>query len=415
MSSRINQQFLGEAAKWYLSCFSSCSERKIGLEKEYPVVDANSYQAGDARKLFKLLQNMGWEPVFDDFYSDEVIGVKKDGVEITTDAGWCTLEIIMPPEKSIGAAVQRIREIEQLVVNLCKSQGILVLGYGIQPITMPASDLWIKKRRHKIIKRGLSVGVDIVTITAAEQVHIDINRAEIVDATNVFNALSGPIILLFSNSPFWGGRLDDKSRLAVREDAWAFAGEQKAGIPPRCFADIEELVKYISSLEFSIARKGRDYLVPKTSFIEWAGRDNWREQWKFHEASVWWDARPRTIYGTIEVRQACSSKDSGCLPALVKGLIENLNQARQLIKELSWEEWHRLKSCAIFGLDDDVLQRATQAMLEISHAGLKKSNEENWLDPLWERLKNNTNPAKDAIRLLQSGGLKALIEHNLLL
>ena len=67
------------------------------------------------------------------------------------------------------------------------------------------------------------------------------------------------------------------------------------------------------------------------TFAEWASNNyDWRNQWKFHEGSIWWDSRARTVYGTIEIRQACSNKDNGCLAALALGLVENLDQARAL-------------------------------------------------------------------------------------
>jgi gamma-glutamylcysteine synthetase len=410
-----------ELRQWYGRQFRQAKEaRTIGLEKECPVVDARTYQAADARTFFPVLASLGWQLLYDDYYREEVLGASKDGVMITTDAGWCTLEIIMPPESSVLVALEKELEIEALVTGIAKAQGKLVLGYGIQPVTQEGPDNWINKRRHEVIRSGLLLGVDHVTVTAADQVHVSVSQEEMIMALNVFNALSGPIIFLFANSPVRWGQRDPKNRLAIREDLWEEVATEGTGMIPRPFADLEDFLQWMTSLRFCIAKQGDDYIIPGTSFGNFLGgngHEDWQLHYYYHEASTWLDARLRARFGTIEVRQACSQSKGGIglLAALVLGLASNLDGAQKLVARFNWPAWQKLKTDAIYGLSNPLLIQTARQMILVAEWGLQQCEPEAvfLLESLSERLANQ-NPALELVRSFQQGGLDAMIKQVIL-
>lgn len=415
MKKNIARQ-VQEVSQWYINQFPSKDEmkvRKIGIEKEYPVIDATTYKAGDVRKIFSNLTQEGWTPVLDDIYYDEVTGMKKNGIEITTDAGWCTLEIIMPPEKSILIASEKLQKIEKLVAKICKEYNMYILGYGIQPRTISHPRLWVRKRRHEVIQAGLGHGVNRITTTASDQVHIDISREELIYSINVFNALSAPMTYLFAHSPIWHSRIDAQGRLAVREAAWSFADKNRIGIPPQPFKGIEKYIWHMLELPLCIAKHNNDYIVPNMTFAQWMQHNNnWHDQWKFHEGSVWFNARTKSIFSTLEIRPACSQKSgkNAYLAALTMGLMQKLEHTKRFAKQLNWQQWHQLKNDAMYGRNTGILKNISKEMLKIALTGLieRGMGEEILIGLLTQRLYGKT-PAQEVIEVFQQGGMPALI------
>ena len=417
MATKRNENAsIRQLADWYVTNFpENLPERLIGLEKEYPVVTRGTYEAADVRNIFPCLRDRGWKPIFDDVYQDELIGVRRRGVRIGTDVGRCTLEIAVPPARSVVRGAHILREAERIAASTCEELGMIVLGYGIQPVTSPDPRLWIKKRRNEVVRSGMPVAFCDTTITAADQVHISISQHEIIDCVNVFNALTGPIVRLFAHSPFWSGGLDVKQRLAVRESMWGFARE-KAGMPTRRFSDLDDFLSYMARLRFNLARHRGRYVVPVGTFLEWMmENDDWHEQWKFHEGLVWLNARPRVLFGTVEIRPVCSQRSGEIanLAALAVGVIENLSEAVMLVDSVPWSHWVRFREHAIQGFFDDALERVTKDMLAIAQTGLERRNvgEAPLLALLLQRAEEKTNPARVAMDVVQKHGLAELVRH----
>ena len=414
----VSQQ-LETFSSWYQGEFPASVNRLrlIGLEKEYPVTNKDG-EAGDIRVVFPDLIKAGWEPVYDDYYRDVVLAVRKYSFEVTTDAGWCTLEISGPPITSILEGVQAFARVEQEVVHAAARHGLMVLGYGIQPLTLAHQRLWIIKRRHEVIRRVLPPEISAITVTASDQVHVDFARHELVDAINVFNALTGVVGLFFGNSPIHGGGIDELGRHVVREDSWRHAGIERSGIPEERFESDRHLMAYLLGLDFLIAKTATDYETPQVPFFEWMEGQtfrDWQHGFMFHEASVWLNARPRVLYKTVEMRAACSQRagEHAQLAALMMGLAEMLPAVKALVCDRgAWSYWHSLKSAATMGHWGMPPRLFMSELLRLADEGLRRRglHEEVLLPPLWDRLEERRNPASEALHVFERGGLSALID-----
>lgn len=397
--------------------------RWIGKEVEFPVVRENG-QAFDVRKVFPHLQKEGWEPYYDDWYKEEMLGLKKDEINITTDAGYCTLEVNLPPLRDLWEVRD---EFEKLMVFLCSTvekYGGLILGYGIQPATPPDDSLWIKKKRHETVRLSYPPTINNVTVTAAQQVHIDITQAEIVQMTNVLNALSGLMIVLCANSPVWRNSLDREGRLAVREHLWHFSNGGRIGVPYECFVDVPHFLQYVTTLPFLVTKKEEEYCVPGKTFSEYlvtnGGLDTFDDHYLFHEGTFWPCARPRTLYGTIEVRPCCTQppRDHMVADALALGAVENTAAIEEkIINHFPWEAWRNLREEAIFQgfaakIEDEPILPLLKEFLDLVKKGLEQRGrgEEIFLAPLYQRLEEKKNPSNEAIALYERGGINALVQ-----
>ena len=410
------QKKLTEIVEWFEHSFpETLPERLIGLEKEYPVVCAGTYEAGDARAIFQPLIELGWIPLFDDVYRQEIMGVIRHGIRISTDAGWCTLEIMMPPMPAVLEATSILQDTERLIGRIARDVGLIVLGYGIQPVTKPGAHLWNKRYRGEVARSALPDAFKNLTITASDQVHVGIARHELVQSANVFNALSGIFVRLFAHAPFWGGALDSNGRTAVRETMWDEIGVDTTGIPPHRSETTEEYVRYMAALPMRLAKREGVYVVPGVSFVEWAmEHDDWRKQWKYHESCTWHDARLRAMFGTVEIRPVCSQMpgENARLAAMVLGLAENLDEAARFVEGVEWHEWITMRQNILCGSPDERIASVTTEALDIARDGLKKKNAQDapLLDALYERSEHNIFPADVLGECIKQGGVHALIE-----
>lgn len=420
----LDLDFLAEN---YLSKFPlelKRGKRWIGAEREFPVIDQDG-QPFDVRSIFPVLVQGGWKPYYDDCYSDVVLGVEKDGVNITTDAGYCTLEIGLPPLPDLWKVVGAFDNCMRYICKVIYRHGGLVLGYGIQPCAAPSDLYWVKKRRHEVVRTNYPESINNVTITAAHQTHVDITQAEVVQFTNVYNALAGLMIILCANSPVWSGGIDEKGRLAVREDHWSFSNGGRVGVPYEKFRDINHLMSYVCGLKMLVTQRGKgEYFAPGVNFGQYLSNDggieSFESRYLLHEGTVWFCARPRVPYGTIEVRPCCTQpqQENIAVDALTLGIAEVIDEVeREIVGHFSWQDWRALRENAIFfGFDAKIDGRSVipylSKLLDLAEKGLIKRglHEKSFLAPLYGRLVAKRNPAHQAVALFSTGGTKALID-----
>lgn len=386
--------------------------RTIGREAEIPLVWERDCTSGNASLLWDHFR-APWEKFFDDTNPDFCVGVKnaESGWTITTDAGPGILEVISPPCQNLFEMKDGFDRVMAELVPISSTLGMRLLGYGAQPITKGAKELWVRKGRYGALIASL--GDDFVhnaTIVASDQCHVSITRDEIVQAVNVVNALSGPMIALTANCTVsYGG---PNGQHAWRELFWdKFKGfEGQVGIPPKWFGSTEEWFEYLLSQRF-VLRKVRDgvYESRGETFKEFmANNPVTRTDFLYHEGCCWWDARPRFPYGTLEVRPTCQQPphETMVVQALTLGLVNNLPRAEELAKSRSLDSWRDIRiEAAIHGLDVRYGREATSylpcipAVLDIANEGLlsRGLGEEVLLDPLYVRLGTRTLPGDIAL------------------
>src|SRR3989442_3869961 len=218
--------------------------RMIGREAEFPIVYPDG-RAGDVSQLWKpLLARGGDVPRYDDPDTHTLIVALKgpDGT-VEVEVGRATVELVLGPYQDLWELSEGSSRLLLHVVEAVHQMGMRVLGFGIQPRSRASRALMTPKRRYGYFAQAVGRAWWHFTATAADQVHVDISRAELVDAVNTLNLLSAPLIALTANSSVYAGR--PGRYLSCREGLLRALGEGRAGMTPGPFLSVEEIVRHI--------------------------------------------------------------------------------------------------------------------------------------------------------------------------
>ncbi|HEY6102142.1 MAG TPA: glutamate-cysteine ligase family protein [bacterium] len=393
--------------------------RMVGREAEFPLVYPDG-RAGDVLRLWEPLLARGrFVPRYDDPKAKTlIVALIGDDGTVEVEVGRGTVELVLGPYEDLWQLAEGSRRLLGQVVDAAGESGMRVLGLGIHPRSRPSRDLMTPKRRYPYLARAVGPAWWQFTTTAADQVHVDITRGEIVDAVNILNLLSAPLIALTANSSVYAGRAG--RYLSGRERLLGKIGEGRAGMPTRPFHSVDEFVRYICRYPCYVLRdRGgfRYYNRPFEGYVRRHGPELPAYLW--HEHYTWNSARPRAHNSTIEIRPACQQPHDAPLvvAALALGWVEALGELRVFLDETLKEPWasmRRYRRAAIVqGLRAvEPVPGFVAQTLRIAEGGLRRRGrgEEGFLRPLWERVTKRLTPGDRARVLVRSQGMAALIQ-----
>lgn len=419
-------------------------KRSTGVELKFPAVqkDGKAIDFADVISLWQFMGEKGWQ-IIEDPQFNHPVGVRRSKKPyddlMGTETGYCKLELSLGYEEDLFALSRKVEEIAELLHEFSWERGVNFLGLGIQPLTPPDEHLMMKKSRNLFWNEVFgNKKVSLFTITATNQVHVDVSEDEAADAVNVFNALSGPQIALNANSTVWKGKVDTEHK-AVSEQFWDewLPGDDRVGMPPRRFKDLEDYVYTLASFRPVYIMRDGQYLGigHYDSFLNyWEDGTEARavtedgevvkvmpeiEDVDLHHTFCWQDARISGYY-TLENRVNCQQPPGELMvvAALTLGLMEELNSAKVIVDSFEWDEFCRAREDAIHRglkarLGEDSIADICQEIVAIAEEGLKKRGlgEEVFLQPLKERLAEERCPADYVRDIYQKDGIKGLLTH----
>lgn len=408
----------------YLSQFTYTQgdPKSVGLEKEILVTDQAGYMADISKSIWPHLLKKGFQPVYDTYYKDKVVGFWDGDDQIALDAGLGTLEIIMKPYGSIQKAERRMKEILKIVLPICREEKLRLLGLAYQPRTGPARENWNKKQRYDVLVGHLGPPVYSASLSASDQVHVDIPKQEIVPVVNVMNGFAAFFVTLFANCPVYEGPNEYK---AIREIIWDELGRDRTGLPLTSISSIEDYLERTWEMDCILARQGDKFFAPKIKFKDYVtdfDDDETFEAYKIHEGTIWFCARPRT-YGTVEMRPAGLQPwdNMAAVAALSLGILENLEESEMFLKDFRWDTLRELRFEAVkkgfeVEFQGKPIAEYVKEVLNLGRTGLIKrgNGEEVYLDPLFERAKNRKAPVDIGREYLKQGGMEMLLDKSTL-
>lgn len=394
--------------------------RTVGRELEFPVVD-RSGQAADVRRLWDLLLGYGdLKPKYD-AGSDNLL-VEASGAEgsYTIEVGVGTMEVNTRPCRTLFDVQAIAQRLVARLVRVASAYGWQVLGYGIQPVTAPALSLMTPKQRYQSLYRAMGSEWLWYSVTAADQCHTAITRAEAIPLLNFGNLMAPVLIALCAHSPVYAGTLSPYCSGREAQHVLIHAREHRHGMPARPFADARDFVERVSQATHLI-RRADGYVIPNArpfyEYLETEGADY--DAFLFHEHYIWNSARARAAYGTLELRPACQQpwREHMAATALGVGLVEAhapvLDYIRDAVGPDYWETlrvWHR--QVIRQGLAAPQPAPAfLETIVSLAQEGLRARGygEEALMAPLFDRLERRENPAQRARRLFRTDGLPALL------
>ena len=397
--------------------------RTVGREAEFPIVDGDG-DAADVRGLWPhLLAEGGLTPVPDPSTPDLIVALKGADYTYAMEVGLGTVEVNTRPCADLFE-LQTVHE--AAVTRLVRAASALnwrILGYGIQPQTPAHLDLMAPKPRYQTLWEAMGHDWLPYTVTASDQLQVDICRPELLTMLNVGNLIAPTLVALCANSPVAAGR--PTPFCSAREGMMAEirAQEHRHGLPAHFFENLTDFVASLSQESHLIQRtQTGGYTTARGNFTDYLAREGADfPAFLFHEHYIWNSARIRTSYATVEVRPACQQPwASHMLPAALSlGLIEAADEvAAYLSAVFADDAWTAMQSYMRRAIRDGLA--ATQPipgflaeMIDLAAEGLDKRGlgEAIFLAPARQRLASGENPAQVARRIFAKEGIAGLLDH----
>ncbi|MDO8435739.1 MAG: glutamate-cysteine ligase family protein [bacterium] len=407
--------------------------RRIGIEEEFAVVKPDGTM-GNIMPIFPILVAGGWYPKRDAI-TEALVCVQQDGVEVSTDVGIGVLEVSYPPAMTL---FDHDRLAKLVLISVDHALATLNLkrltDYSAQPVTVPLPEHWAPKARYAVFRDRLPPAVHNQTASAGSQIHMDMARGEVLPAMEVFLSLAGVFIALTANSPVWGGALDPENMLASRVRFWdrftlnhGYWSNVRVGLPPTHDAEIgrsprsfDELARFAAYTNFLVGVQDGAVIAPLMPFEAWCKRQNgalegdgFRNAFLDHETTMWWEARPRIRYSTLEFRPCCQNSNTLAHHALALGLMEELEEALSYVRMVnSYSGWRRLRDRALVrGMGTPAIDAIAHNVLRMATDGLRGRGfgEETLLEPIRHRIADKQSPAFSKVSAFDADGLPGLL------
>ncbi|MCB9762404.1 MAG: hypothetical protein H6739_21585 [Alphaproteobacteria bacterium] len=408
LARRFHDSFPAETPAW----------RTVGREAEHPLVHPDG-QAADLADLWPALAGPGdLKPKHDAGMLVELSGPR---YIYTAEVGRGTVEVITGPNHDLVELEEVHLEAMSRLVAAATDAGVAVLGYGIQPLTPGTRALMTPKPRYGVLLEVLHDPWLWFTLTASDQVQVDVGRDEWVALTNLGNLLAPLTVALCANSPIFEGR--PCGSVSARESRMGqiCAGTWRHGMPARAHADPADFIATMSAQDHLMRWEGGEKVAAEGLFIDTLdahGADF--EQYLLHEHYIWNSARPRSNHATIELRAACQQPphEHMASAALGLGVLAAGRDIAALIDDaLGDTAWPAMRAWHHRALAEGLAAELpapglVEGILDAMDAALtdRGRGEARYLAPLKARLAARENPAQRALAVFEQGGVPGLVE-----
>ena len=424
----------------------------IGIEIEIPIINLDK-KAVDFDVVHEITSK--FQRQFHDFkndgidYDGNVFSLKNKKTEdiLCYDCSYNNIEFAMGREKDLFSINQRFIDYYSFVKESFEEYGHTLTGMGINPYRRYNQEIPIPSERYlmlyhhlKSFKRYGDLPMhfheypEYGMFSSASQVQLDVYKDDLVKTINVFSKIEPIKALLFSNSVL----IDENKHVTCFRDAlWEYSthgiNPHNIGMYDVDFKDIGDLEAYLESLNiYCVMRDGAYINFPTMNIQEYFKRERVTGEIYSNGKYRKIDIKPciddinylrpfkfinLTFRGTVEFRSVCTQpiRDSMTVAAFHLGLKEKLDELEELIdndcviyhKGYNATELRKLliqEEIPAF-IDKSDLCRLSNDIVDLAQEGLVERGigEEVFLNPLYERIKNHTNPGKTIIESLHNG------------
>ena len=421
----------------------------IGVEIEMPIVNLNG-EAVDFDTVHLLTAAFLREFDFTATSFDEEGHIysavnSENGDVFSYDCSYNNMEFSFGKEKNLYTIHDRFKTYYGFVQEFFKKFNYTLTGMGINPNRGVNHNLPIENGRYKMLFNHLSSFSKYFYIpmffhrypqfgmfSSASQVQLDVTRERLPEVVDTFNKLEPIKALIFSNSVLLG---ENEDLLCCRDMLWENSthgvNQHNVGMYDCDINSVEDLLSYISTASiYCVEREGKYLNFPPVNILEYFTLDSltgeYTENGKAYQMKF--SPRPEDIsyLRTFkEFRSSCCQPigDVMTVAAFHLGLMDRTERLKKLIEadnsiyhngynaaELRHQLVHRDLPKYV---DPDCVYDLVRKVLELSFEGLAQrgQGEEKYLEPLFERVKNRTNPAKTMLDRLKNGeGIYSIVK-----
>jgi len=379
---------------------ATVTHRCIGREAEFHLVGADGRPVDATGVLARLLDRRGGRPAVT---ADGLVGVRLENSSVLKEVGRATLEIAFDPVPYLDDADLAYRTTVRDLEVLAQEMDAQLVFRGVHPSAVPGPEHMTPKARYRAMAGRLGGAWYWFTVTASDQTHVDVSRAEAAQVFAVLNRLTPVVWALCGNSRDGGGgtqRPTPNSRERRMLELFAAQGRAgRYGMFPEGISTVDAYVSHVAGLELLTLDHADEFRSGSGTWSGWSRREDLTEDeaWRlfsFHEHYVWPSARLRSRTGTLELRAACQQPRDEHLSAatLHLGLVEGWRDLAALRPDRDMGP-RALDS----GLDlpDHDLAIVEQALEACQEALARRGHgEERFTEPLWRRLELRENPGQ---------------------
>ena len=440
--------------KLYAEFIKPTNQKKnfIGIEIEIPIINLDK-KAVDFDVVHEITAK--FQKQYDDFKSDgidyngNVFALKNPKTEdiVCYDCSYNNIEFAMGREKELFSIHERFGEYYSFVKESFEEHNHTLTGMGINPYRKYNINEPIPSERYLMLYHHLK-SVDNYRNTpmyfhsypeygmfsSASQVQLDVNKENLIQTINVFSKIEPIKALLFSNSVLYG---ENNQFTCFRDALWEYSthgvNPHNIGVYDVDFKDIDDLQSYLESLNmYCVMRDGAYINFPSINLLEYFSKEYVRGEiyCRGHYREI--DIKPcvndikylrpfkfinLTFRGTVEFRSICTQpiNDSMCVAAFHLGLKDKLNELEEIIQndEVIYHKGYTAGELRKLLIQDKIpefinqkeLSALARNIVDLASDGLRKRGigEEIFLKPLYERIKNHSNPGKNIIQSVQKG------------
>ncbi|MCB5910018.1 glutamate-cysteine ligase family protein [Streptomyces pinistramenti] len=451
--------------------------RRVGLELEFPVVETATGRGLDrdgAQRLWRTLaaHDMSWALV-EETVVGGVTGVRRRtaGFDelVNTDTGVCTVEVSLAPRDTVGQAVEAAGDVLRMLQGHLEVMGYTLLCAGVQPRTWFDPGRKTRKDWYLLLTRRWHFHHWFVPI-AAHQAAVDVTPDEAVRAVNVLSGFAGVFTALTACSPIARGAVQPwkemRNRVWYERSMRVPAPEAmytSNGIPDEPFSDMSAYIEHFwdsriyfltnlksSGFEVLGGKSFKEFLLSRNSvparqidgtlvrvtpdrdMLDHIHQYGWPAA-KLHYAfdsrtdidevraaltqgriGEYFEEHAANCYVENRTCGVAPQGEEGVAAALTLGIVERLDDAEALWKELPWQEWRLLwMRASTHGLsaEDERSLAMMRKVLELAASGLRARGwgEETFLAPLFTRLERRETPADRMIAAFRAGGVPRLL------
>ena len=440
--------------KLYAEFIKPTNQKKnfIGIEIEIPIINLDK-KAVDFDVVHEITAK--FQKQYDDFKSDgidydgNVFALKNPKTEdiVCYDCSYNNIEFAMGREKELFSIHERFGEYYSFVKESFEEHNHTLTGMGINPYRKYNINEPIPSERYLMLYHHLK-SVDNYRNTpmyfhsypeygmfsSASQVQLDVNKENLIQTINVFSKIEPIKALLFSNSVLYG---ENNQFTCFRDALWEYSthgvNPHNIGVYDVDFNDIDDLQSYLESLNmYCVMRDGAYINFPSINLLEYFSKEYVRGEiyCRGHYREI--DIKPcvndikylrpfkfinLTFRGTVEFRSICTQpiNDSMCVAAFHLGLKDKLNELEEIIQndEVIYHKGYTAGELRKLLIQDKIpefinqkeLSALVRNIVDLASDGLRKRGigEEIFLKPLYERIKNHSNPGKNIIQSVQKG------------
>ncbi|MCH1412924.1 MAG: glutamate--cysteine ligase [Rhodobacteraceae bacterium] len=372
-----------------------------------------------------LEREFGWAPITE---NNNLIGLSKNGANVSLEPGGA-LELSGAQVQTVFQTCDEVNEHLSQVKSIADKLNIGFIGLGAAPHWKHHEMSMMPKGRYKLMSEYMdqvgTMGKSMMFRTCTVQVNLDYSsEADMVQKMRVALALQPVATALFSNSPFFDGKLTGHK--SWRSRIWRSLDAQRTGLLPFVFNEsfgFESWVEYALDVPmYFVYRDGHYINALGQSFREFMkgqlpalpGELPTLDDWADHLTTIFPEARLKKF---IEMRGA----DAGqwhrlcALPAFWVGICydqSSLDAAWDIVKK--WDEDDRENfrvAAAKDGLNGSVgnkkLIDLAKETVQISENGLEKrakassngvhSDESLFLESLQENIEKRKSTADELL------------------